>query len=339
MLAKMHTILKGRNRKYRIPGMIESLRLSPTEQAMLTWAELIEFYEDIPDAYKNFFKPLLANGQAFPYTVLTPAFNTSLYQITEKLVCTFDHAVHILERNGNTWAEKCYPFDRISHVMMKTLWLESLIKISGMTKQGIPDSSIMRFNLATNFLLTPIIREIRLNAVDSTIVVRNSEFENFNLWSVSNYKFMNFARHSLLGMEKVIHYILQPEIRASRFNFFGITFSRAVSPAHVCILTDRELIMIQEEVVAREDVKYGATWEYIPLNKITELSLSRNDDNLLIVSPKLPENEHLEYLFQISMKEEINLLLERFRELKFRSHIASNDAHLFVPAHCQNDLM
>jgi len=320
----MHTILKGRDRKYRIPEMIESLRLSPTEQAMLTWAELIESYENVPDAYKSFFKPLLANGQAFPYTVLTPAFNTSLYQDTEKLVCTFDHAIHILERNGNTWAEKCYPFDGISHLMMKTLWLESRIKIGGMTKQGIPDSSIMRFNVATNFLLTPIIREIRLNTDDSTIEVRNSEFEKFNLWSVSNYKFMNFARDSLLGMEKVIHYMLQPEIKTSRFKFFGIPFYRVVSPAHVGILTDRELIMIQEEVVAREDVKYGATWDFIPVNKITELSLSRNDDNLLILSPKLPENEHLEYLFQISMKEEINLLLERFKELKVSTHIVKS---------------
>jgi hypothetical protein len=316
MLAKMHAILKGRGRKFQIRRMFESLRLSPTEWAMLTWAEMIESYEDVPDIYKSFFKPLLANGQAFPYTVLTPAFSTSLYQITEKLVCTFDHAVHILEGDGNTWVEQCYPFDGISHVMMKTVWLESRIKISGMTKQGIPASSIMRFNMATDFLLTPIIREIRLNAVDATNVVRNSELEKFDLWDLSNYKFMNFARHSLLGVEKVIYAMLQPEIRASGFNFFGVTFSRTVSPAHAVILSDREMIMIQEEVVGRDDVKYGVTWDYIPLNKITGLSFSRKDDNLLILFLQLPENEHLEYPFQISMRGEIDLLLKRFRELK-----------------------
>jgi len=37
--------------------------------------------------------------------------------------------------------------------------------------------------------------------------------------------------------------------------------------------------------------------------------------------------------------EEINLLLERFRELKLSSHVAPNDAHLFVPVHCQNNQM
>jgi len=317
VLAKMHAILKGTGRQFQTPGMVESSRLSAAEQTRLSWAKLIESYESVPDTYKSFFEPLLASGQAFPYTVLTPAFSTSGHQITEKLVCTFDRAVHILERNGNTWAEQCYPFDGISHVMMKTVLLDSRIKISGVTKQGLPASSLIRFNTVTDFLFTPVIRKIRLNAVDSTDGVRNSELEKFDHWAVSNYKFMSFARHSLLGVEKVIHAILQPEIRASRFRFFGITFYRTVSPAHVGILTDRELIMIQEEVVARED-KYGATWDYIPLNKITALTLSRKDDNLLTLSPQFPENEHLKYLFQISMKEEVDQLLERFKEVKFK---------------------
>jgi len=120
MLAKMHTLLKRMGGKFRIPGKLRLPIVSASEQAMLTRAVFIESYESVPDIYKSFFNPLLVNGQPFLYTVLTPAFSTSLYQITEKLVCTFDHAVHILERLGNTWVEQCYPFDGISRVMMKT---------------------------------------------------------------------------------------------------------------------------------------------------------------------------------------------------------------------------
>jgi len=315
MFAKMHTLLKGRDGKFQIPGKVRLPILSAAEQAMLTWAVFIESYDSVPDIYKSFFYPLVANGQPFPYTVLTPAFSTSLHQITEKLVCTFDHAVHILERLENTWVEQCYPFDGISCVTMKTVLLESRVKISGMTKQGIPASSIMRFNMVTDFLLLPIIREVRLNAVDSTNEAQNSELEKFDLWAVSNYKFMNFARYSLLGVEKVVHTILQPEIRANRFKFFGITLNRAVSPTHVVILTNRELIMIQEEVVARDDVKYGATWDYIPLDKIIGLLLSRKDENLLTLSVQLPENE--------SGKRASGLSVSSFREGGDRSIVGA----------------
>ena len=74
--------------------------------------------------------------------------------------------------------------------------------------------------------------------------------------------------------------------------------------------------MIREEGMPGRKDKYGATWDYIPLNKITTLSLSAKDDDLLALSIQLPENERLEYLFQVSMKKEVDQLLDRFKGLK-----------------------
>jgi hypothetical protein len=315
MLAKMHDILRVIGRKSRKPGTVGVPELSAGEQTKLTWARVIESYDNVPEAYKGFFDPLLASGQVFPYTVLAPAFETFGYRITEKLVCALDREIHVLERNGNTFKVQSYPLDGISYVEVRTVLLDSRIKISGVTKQGVPTSSIVRFNSVTDYLFTPILRRIRLKAVDSKDAVRGSESEKFDQWIKSNYKFMNFARHSLLGGEKVIHAMLQPEIRASRFTFLGRTFYRTISPTHVSVLTDRELIMIREEAVQGRRDKYGGTWDYIPLNKIIALTLSAKDDNLLALSIQLPENERLEYLFQVSMKAELDQLLDRFREL------------------------
>jgi hypothetical protein len=280
MLAKMHDILRVIGRKSQKPGTVGAPELSAGEQTKLTWARVIESYDNVPEAYKGFFDPLLASGQVFPYTVLAPAFETFGYRITEKLVCALDREIHVLERNGNSFKVQSYPLDGISHVVVRTILLDSRIKISGVTKQGIT-SSIVRFNSVTDYLFTPILRRIRLKAVDSKDMVGSSELSKFDQWINSNYKFMNFARHSLLGGEKVIHVMLQPEIRESRFTFLGRTFYKMISPTHVCILTDRELIMIREEAVQGRKDKYGGTWDYNPLNKITALTLNTKDDNML----------------------------------------------------------
>ena len=73
--------------------------------------------------------------------------------------------------------------------------------------------------------------------------------------------------------------------------------------------------MIREEAIQGRKDKYGGTWDYIPLNKITALTLSAKDDNLLALSIQLPENECLEYLFKVSMKAELDQLLDRFKGL------------------------
>ena len=315
MLARMQNVLRMIGRQIhdsRIPWVP---RLNAGEQTKLTWAKAIESYEGVPEVYKEFFEPHFSNGQAFPYTVLTPAFETLGYRITGKLVCAFDHEILILERNGNAFTAQYYPLAGISHVEVSSMLLDSRVKISGVTGQGVPTSSTVRFNSVTDYLFTPILKRIRLATVLSKDVVRGSELDKFDHWIRLNYKFMNFARRSLLGGEKVIHAMLQPEIRVSVFTILGKTYYRTISPTHVCILTDRELILIQEEMLQGREDKYGGIWEYIPLNKIATLSVSTKNDNLLALSIQLPENERLEYLFQASMKEEVDQLLDRFGEL------------------------
>jgi hypothetical protein len=126
---------------------------------------------------------------------------------------------------------------------------------------------------------------------------------------------MNYAKRSLLGGEKVIHTIFQPEIRASVWTGLGRTFYRTISPTHMSILTDQELIMIRENERRGGDDKYGGIWDYIPLNKIVGISLHEKDDHLLVLSIQLPNGESLEYLFRDSLRQEANQLLVLFGEL------------------------
>ena len=288
------------------------------EQTRLSWAKTIDSYAAVPKAYTNFFEPFLADGREFPYTIQGPSYEGFFHRSTEKLICDFGSDIFILDRNGNTYTARGYPLDKISYVEIRSVLLDSYIKISGVTKEGLHASSTIRFNTVTDYLFTPIVERIRLAAIGTKDTAQEVESGLFDHLIRINYKFMNYGRRSLLGGEKFIHSILQPEIRTPILKFLGRTYYRTIFPTHMSILTDRELIMIREEKSKSGDGKYCGIWDFIPLNKIVTLSLDEKGNNLLVLTIQLPEKERLEYLYQASAKQDLNQLLERFKKLTAR---------------------
>jgi hypothetical protein len=292
-------------------------KLSGAELARSSWAKPIESYASVPDVYMDFFAPYLAAGRTFPYAVLTPSHERFVHRTSEKLICDLEYEIYILERNGNTFETKCYPLEGISYVEFRTALLASSIKICGLTSQGVYTSSTLIFNSVTDYLFRPILNTMRRFDVNATKTSNDSQPEQFDHLIKVNFKFMNYARHSLMGGEQVIHSILQPEIRASLLTFLRKTYYRTISPTHMCILTDRELIVIREEGTRRKEDRYGGIWDYIPLNKIESLNLGQRDDNLLVLTIQLPGNVQFELLFQVSARGEIEQLIDRYGKLRF----------------------
>ncbi len=306
-----HILAKIRGGLRNVRGTITRLPLlSAYEQTRTSWARSIDSCDAVPAVYKDFFEPLLAGGQPFPYAVLTPSYEGFIHRTSEKLICDLGREICVLERKGNTFDARCYPLEGISYAEVRAVLLDSHFKICGVTSQGVSTSSTLRFNTVTDHLFTPFLAKIRLGGTDSKGAPTGLKSREFSDWISLSYKFMNLARHSLLEGERVIHAILQPEIRAHVLTLLGKTYYRVISPTHATILTDRELIIIREEAWHGGDERYGGIWDYIPLNKIVALSLSENDP--LKLSIQLPAGEHLESLFQVSAKQEIEQLLERF---------------------------
>ena len=286
------------------------------QRTHLTWARVIASPESVPDPYQEFIQSWLAQGEAFPYTVLTPTYENFLNKITEKLIWVGEQEIRVLEKNGKHVTVQSYQLGEISYTEVSSMLLDYRLKISGMTSQGIPASLLFRSSAATDYLFAPILRKIRLQAHSSEDVGQVPDLEIFNRWSSSNFKFMNFARRSVLAGEKVIDCLLQPEIRARRFTFLGRTFYRTISLTHVCILTDLELILIREEAPPGRNDKYGGIWEYIPLNKVASLSMSTRNGNLLALSLKLVTGDGFECLFDVMRQDEVEQLLNRIEKAK-----------------------
>jgi hypothetical protein len=284
-----------------------------------SWARPIKSDDTIPDIFREFFESSISTGQDFPYTVLTPTYDGFLHKEVEKIICNIRHEIYVLEKNGNSFELQCYPLDQISYVQLRTNLMDSSFKIFGVTEDGVPCTSTLRYNSVTDYLFLPILQKIRHAAGDLYKSANRDELEKFDPWSEVNPKFMNFAKRSLLPGECVIRAVLSPEIRHKIIRIFGKTYDIVISPTLAAILTDQELIMIREEKNRRGPEKYGGIWEYISLQKIAGLSTLEAIDNIIMFSIRLTDGNQLEYLFQADVKQEIVNLQDSFKRPKSRT--------------------
>lgn len=291
--------------------------LSATEQTMLSWAKAVESHEEVPQVYRASFEALVGAASKFPYTVLTPSYAGFIRRAKEKLVSCVDGKVYVLEEARGDITSTCYPIRDISYVEVGAVLLQSWVKIRGVASDGVLTSSELKFNTVTDHLFTPIVERIRRAADRSDGADMDVERSKFNHLSRLNLKLTNYARRSVMPGERVVHFILQQEVRAEVFRLLGRSLFRTISAPHMSILTDRELILIRDGAGRQwgKGTKYGGVWHCISLEKIASISLTDGDDNLLVMSVFLPGNDHMDALFSASNRREVDLLLTRFQSL------------------------
>lgn len=314
MLTRMRNNLSQSWKQARLLNMIKKGSLSPTEQTKKSWTSLIQSYEDVPEEFKTFFKPYLDKNAPFPYTLLTPSFEGFLNLQSIKIISILDQHLVVLEANDNTYTEKSFTYEGILYIEFSTILLDAYFKISGILNQEMVASSTIKFNSINDYLFIPIIERIRQISDQEFDEPHPEEIEKFNKWSQVSYKFMNFAKRSLQGSELIKKDIFQPEIKSRIISILGKTFYRTISPALMCILTNKELIVIQEGNKRYKEEKYGGTWFYIPLIQLKTLSLTEKNENILNLSIHLLQNTCLDFVFHSSLKNDLKQLISEYQK-------------------------
>jgi hypothetical protein len=293
---------------------VSRMFMSAAEQTMRAWAKRLYSLAEVPDIYRDFFNTL----PVFPYVVLTPSYEGFLVKVNPKLVCSFDNQIYVLEHRSNRLEVTCYPAQNINYIEVGTILLKSWIKISGVTPNGLA-SSTFQFSAVTQPFFYPIIDPVRLispSANPSTDL--QTERDKFDYLLNLHFKFMNYARRSILPGEQVIASLLQPEIQAKLLTLPQKTFYRTISPAHLSILTDREFIFIKEDPEKWTDsgTPYGGIWTYIPLNRITAVSLDECDNDTLTLSIRLPENDEMSAIFAMANRPELEQFVGQLETMR-----------------------
>ena len=135
-------------------------------------------------------------------------------------------------------------------------------------------------------------------------------------WSL---KFRNYALESLVGGDKIVETLWQPKISKPVLKVGGRVFVQTtLSLAHVAILTDRELIIIQDDERSREirGVRYGGKRQYIALSHISGVSRPDDAGDLVRLCLTLsPGGRQMEIIFSASRKEQIAQLQDELEKL------------------------
>jgi hypothetical protein len=271
---------------------------------------------------------LLKNTVDFPYTVFTPPDRWGWRRNSAKLLSLIEGRLFILEKYKKEIRITRFGLEDIGYLERGKSLLYSWFNIHGPCQPS--NAARIEFNTVVENLFSPIINQIRemanegrdmpfkdtnANALNPELIMeRKVERAKFDYLNRLNYKFMNFGKDSLLSGEQVNQIIYQPEIRRRKFRFF----ERYIGPAHIEILTDKELIVIKEDDRSKGRLTYGGIWNYIPLAQIISCAINYNEkDQCLTLALKITSGESVNLTYDFPQENTIK---------QFRDAIRGNQA-------------
>lgn len=291
--------------------------LSGTRKTMQNWSKVIETFETLPAIYRPFFQTLWDENQEFPYIVLTPAVDSFASKSREKLICEFKNTIYTLEPADNQLSISAFPIKSIRNIEVGSILLYSWLTFNGRTQDGIQKSFTIEFNSISFVHFIPFINKVRSAPYQLDQISLEKEKNKFNYLNSSSFKFMNYGRKSLMGGEKVMQIVWEPEIREKIFASFSPFFFRTISTAHLSILTDKELILVREDEHSNltKGARYGGIWQYIPHKSIQAVNLSESNNNLLRLTISLSQDEEIIIIFRSSNLRDADLLFHQISKI------------------------
>lgn len=287
--------------------------LSAAEQTRMTWANFIQDYDQIPPAYQKVYSNHFQPGTKFPYTILTPAYVDFLRPTPEKLICCSEQGIIIFEKRSEKIRETPINYSSINYFEVGTVLLHSWLTIFGIDQKGNLAAPSVRYNTVGENLFLPIISRLRASSgylAGSQLEVEKAKFD---FLSNINFKFMNYGRRCIRNGDQVVKIIVQPEIRKEILKIFRKSFTKQISPAHILILTDKEIISVREDVSKSKSSSYGGIWNYIPRAALQSTSLSEDENGRLIFGLEMRPDHKINIIFDASQKTVIENLRDEIK--------------------------
>lgn len=285
----------------------QSSPMTGARQTMSTWSRHIETLEDLPPHFQESFGTLPDPGAIFPYTVFAPRMTHRLLRNPENVICDINETWHILKNTGGELEVSSYPLQRITDIELGHILLYSWITVNGQNMEGKSDSSSIEYNAASSRHYSHFFDQFKAEMVRRDDISLEIEQEKFDILASSTFKFMNYARNSIIPGEEVIHFVWQPEIQVPRFAFNLFPFTRTLTTAHLLILTSNQVILLREDERSNlnRGIRYGGVSHFIPLHNIRSSSLTEQQDNRLIFGLQLCDNRQKEWIFADSLRQEL----------------------------------
>ncbi|MBN1371349.1 MAG: hypothetical protein JW987_05260 [Anaerolineaceae bacterium] len=250
-----------------------SSNITGARQTMQTWARVIESVADAPEGFQSALDVLEKRLDEFPYTVFAPCMEGPGSTRKQRVLCHAGETIFIYEETNGKVTETSLRYSDISLLEVGNILLYSWFSIRGKSTLGDEVAVTVEFNESTLRHFEPFFARMRPAGEEGAD--RAAQQAKLSFLSSENFKFMNFACQNLIPGERVLHAVYQPVRRETLVTFLGRAFYRNAFPAHLLLLTDRELILIgeAEHVTEKNRGKYGGTLHYIPLRMLESVEI------------------------------------------------------------------
>lgn len=237
------------------------------------WPRVIRSSKDVPSEFLRVFPDY---ETAFPYTLVIPEEKGGFFQSLEtaKMLCVSEGRLCFLENVRGIAVSREIPLDSIVSLEHGRILLKSWLKIStGSNTMTIP------FNTVHEHLFLPVIEAIRpaVNSEELSPLAQIRHQQELSklgyLWK-TNFKYFNLSRKSILPGESIREVVYQPELQISTLKLFGKSVLSKALTGHLAILTENELILINEVEKTKDaqHLLYGGIFTYLPLKHISNVS-------------------------------------------------------------------
>ena len=277
----------------------DAVVMTGARQTMASWARVLESLDAVPPAYQATCAALFGNSPVPPTLILTPASRELSRRVSEKLLCLLDDDLTVMERDGNRINTQQHTLSALRDVEVGTILLYSWITINGKLPDGKLGTTTFTFNTATLRHFAPLLEKARGGVAKPGDVKLRREQAKLDYLNTLDFKFMNFAKSSLVS-DSVVHYSLwQPEIRAKTVSLFGWALHRTIATAHLIVLTDKEFILIRDDarIKSVRGFRHGGVWRDIPRRSCVAAEVTESTGDLLTFTLHLTDNSRLDMLF------------------------------------------
>jgi len=266
---------------------------------MRTWARRVETLAEVPPAFQAAYPQ---PHEPIPYTIYLPEDKLSKAQARNaQLLCLFAEHLVVLEKQQEEIVSYACEFGDVFAMQRGLILLNSWLQIraaAGLIR--------LPFNTAVETLFMPVIERIRQAAVrvaaygdvNGLGAATKPDLSPFDFLDRVNYKFMNYGRASIRPHDTIHGVIYQPDVTLQTLRFLKRTVYRQYKTAHLAVLTDNELILIQEAKAVRTnfDATHGGVFTYIPRRQIMDVSFVERPsapDAVCLMDVALPDKVHV----------------------------------------------
>ena len=194
--------------------------------------------------------------------------------------------------------------DDIFKIKLSLILLYGKLEIWGNQDAQVSKLEI-EYNTVAHHLLAPILRQLirKTWQKNSRNTANHPQDASFGMFEYISYSFYNgLTIEAIQPDEKVLGYVYQPEIRKPLLK----VFYRKVFPQFVLALTDRQLILLQQDLKFKTHHEWIFT--FIPLYRVQPLDLEAFEEWMKLTIHLLPESiqQKLEILLDAQNAEKWN---------------------------------